>query len=161
TILLATTCLLFVVGSIAQTPDSAPTLPFTINDLGANIYAAIDDAKGDAGANAGFVIGTESVAVIDTFENEKAAQALLGEIRKRTKLPIRFVVNTHYHIDHVAGNKVFKDAGAVIIAQENVGRWIHLENMKFFPNATPQQKQEVDNLVAPDIGYTRSLTISL
>ena len=63
----------------AQTPES---LPFTLKPLGPGAFAAIDDAKGDAGANAGFVIGDDGVLVVDTFENEKAVRALLSQIRK-------------------------------------------------------------------------------
>src|SRR5277367_5376084 len=93
---------------LAQAPATTPKpLPFTLKKIGPNIWAAIDDANGDAGANSGFVIGEDGVAVIDSFENEAAAQALLGEIRKLTPLPVKFVVNTHYHLDHVAGNRVY------------------------------------------------------
>src|SRR5579871_3519077 len=117
------------VATLAQTTE---TLPFTLKPLGHGVYAAIDDEKGDAGANAGFVIGDDGILVVDTFENEKAARALLSEIRKLTPLPIKFVVNTHYHLDHVAGNKIFQTAGAVVIAHSNVPQWIHTENLKFF-----------------------------
>ena len=74
---------LFAVSVLAQTsaPPASTSLPFALKPLGHNVWAAIDDAKGDAGANAGFVIGDDGVAVIDTFENAPAAQALLGEIR--------------------------------------------------------------------------------
>ena len=51
-------------------------LPFQLKLIGPNIWAAIDDAKGDAGANSGFVVGEDGVAVIDTFENEAAGKAL-------------------------------------------------------------------------------------
>jgi glyoxylase-like metal-dependent hydrolase (beta-lactamase superfamily II) len=68
--------------------------------------------------------------VIDTAPN--AGKALLAEIRQRTKLPIEFVVNTHYHPDHVANNGVFTEAGATILAHRNVRGWIHKENLKFF-----------------------------
>ena len=147
------------VAVFAQTPE---TLPFIMKPLGHGVYAAIDDAKGDAGANAGFVIGDDGVLVVDTFENEKAARALLSEIRKLTPLPIRFVVNTHYHLDHVAGNKIFQDAGAVVIAHRNVGVWIHTENLKFFgKNIKPEQKAEVEALGAPDIFYDDALTLRL
>ena len=91
------------------------SLAFTLKPLGHNVYAAIDDAKGDAGANAGFVIGDDGVAVIDTFENPEASKQMLAEIRKLTQLPIKFVVNTHYHIDHVAGNSLFQQNGAVVV----------------------------------------------
>jgi cyclase len=147
------------VAAFAQTPE---TLPFTLKPLGHGVYALLDDAKGDAGANAGFVIGDNGVLVVDTFENEKAARSLLSEIRKLTPLPILFVVNTHYHLDHVAGNKIFQDAGAIVIAHRNVGAWIHTENLKFFGrNITPEQKIEVEALSAPDIFYDDALTLRL
>jgi cyclase len=147
----------------AQAPEQpSGQLPFTLKPLGHGVYAAIDDAKGDSGANAGFVIGDDGVAVIDTFEHEAAAKALLTEIRRLTPLPIKFVVNTHYHIDHVAGNKVFEDAGAVILAQRNVRTWIHTENLKFFgKNIKPEQKAEVENLAAPSIVYDSGVDLFL
>lgn len=131
-------------------PKPTAALPFTLKPLGHGIYAAIDNAKGESGANAGFVVGEDGIAVIDTFENEPAAKALLGEIRMVSKLPIKFVVNTHYHLDHVAGNAVFAKDGAVIVAHRNVPAWIHTENLKFFGKAiTPEQKAMVENLAAP------------
>jgi cyclase len=156
-------CFIFLAATAAAVCAQAPEpLPFTLKPLGHGAYAAIDDAKGDAGANAGFVIGDDGVLVVDTFENEKAARALLSEIRKLTPLPIKFVVNTHYHLDHVAGNKIFQDAGAVVIAHENVRAWIHTENLKFFgKDVKPEQKAEVENLGAPDAVYQDAFTIYL
>ncbi len=148
----------------AQAPAAqAPTsLPFTLKPLGHNVWAAIDNAKGEAGANAGFVIGDDGVAVIDTFENPEAAKQMLAEIRKLTKLPVKYVVNTHYHIDHVAGNRVFQEAGAVVFAQRNVRAWIHTENLKFFgKNIKPEQKAMVEGLGAPDVVYDSGVTLFL
>jgi cyclase len=151
--------------ALATAPSSASTagtLPFQLKQIGPNIWAAIDDAKGEAGANAGFVIGEDSVAVIDTFENEAAAKALLGEIRKITSLPIRFVVNTHYHLDHVAGNRVFADAGAVIVAHRNVRAWINTENLKFFGDKIkPEEKSMVERLLAPQVAYDSEIKLFL
>ena len=70
--------------------------------------------------------------MVDTFENPAAAEKLLAVIREKTPVPVRFVVNTHYHLDHVAGNGVFAAAGATVLAQQNVRRWERTENMKFF-----------------------------
>jgi cyclase len=143
----------------AQAPNS---LLFTLKPLGHNVWAAIDDAKGEAGANAGFVIGDDGVAVIDTFENPEAAKQMLAEIRKLTKLPVRYVINTHYHIDHVAGNRVFQEAGAVVFAQRNVRAWIHTENLKFFgKDIKPEQKAMVEGLGAPDVVYDSGVTLFL
>jgi cyclase len=140
--------------TIAHAQSAAPALPFTLKPLGPNTYAAIDDAKGEAGANAGFLVTASGVVVIDTFENEAAARQLLAEIRKLTQLPVKFVVNTHYHLDHVAGNKIFHDAGAVIVSQRNVPAWLHTENLKFFGDKiTPEQKALVADLVPPSRIY--------
>ncbi|HUJ81983.1 MAG TPA: MBL fold metallo-hydrolase [Candidatus Acidoferrales bacterium] len=135
---------------------------FEIKKIGDGVYAAISPGESKAGANAGFVIGDDGVAVIDTFEDASAAKVLLEEIRKTTKLPIRFVVNTHYHIDHVAGNGVFAEAGAVIVAHRNVREWIHTENLKFFgAKITPDEKKMVESLVAPSVAYSDSLDLYL
>ena len=149
--------------AFAQTsPASSAALPFTLKPLGHGIYAAIDNSKGEAGANAGFVIGDEAVLVVDTFENVAAAQALLGEIRMLTKLPIKFVVNTHYHLDHVAGNAIFAKDGATIVAHRNVAAWIHTENLKFFgKDIKPEQKSEVENLAAPDVLYDSAIELRI
>jgi len=148
-----------------QAQPPASVAPFTLHDLGHDDWAAIDNPAAKAarsGANAGFVIGADGVAVIDTFENIAAAQTLLDEIRKKTNLPIRFVVNTHYHLDHVAGNNIFAGAGATILAQENVRAWERTENAKFFgPKITAAQKEEVASLGLPSITYKDGVTLYL
>lgn len=150
--------------AFAQSPAASPSpaLPFTLKLIGPNAWAAIDTEKGDAGANAGFLIGDDGVLVVDTFENEAAARALLAEIRRLTKQPVKFVVNTHYHVDHVAGNRVFAEAGAVIVAHRNLRGWINTENLKFYgAKITPEQKKSVENLLAPEVVYDSSLTLFL
>jgi len=151
---------LFTAAALAQTPSAQ--LPFELKLIGPNIWAAIDDAKGDAGANAGFVVGDDGVAVIDTFENEAAAKALLAQIRSLTHQPVKFVVNTHYHLDHVAGNRVFAQQGAVIVAHHSVRAWIHTENLKFFGDKiTTEEKAMVANLLAPEVTYDTGVTLFL
>lgn len=150
---------------LAQTHDAPQTgakLPFRLELLAPNVWAAIDDPKGDAGANAGFVIGDDGVAVIDAFENEAAAKALLNEIHRLTPLPIKFVINTHYHLDHVAGNRVFAQQGAIVIGHRRIRAWIHTENLKFFGDKIkPEQKTMVDNLLAPEVTYDSGVTLFL
>ena len=86
----------------------------------------------------------------------------MSEIRRRTKLPVKFVVNTHYHADHVAGNRVFADAGATVIAQVNVRRWIHAENLRLLGDAPkPELKTFVESLMAPTVVYTDAMTLHL
>ncbi|HEY4837202.1 MAG TPA: MBL fold metallo-hydrolase [Candidatus Acidoferrales bacterium] len=140
----------------------APVNYFTIKPLGHNVFAAIAVPGSGAGSNAGFVIGDDGVAVIDTFQKVDAAKSLLAEIRKMTPLPIKYVINTHYHIDHVTGNGVFADAGATIIAQKNVRDWIHTENKKFYgEKITDAQKTSVEALTGPTQVYDTTLDLHL
>lgn len=146
------------------TTQNTTALPFTLKQVGPTAWAAIDSAglNSHAGSNAGFVIGDDGVAVIDTFQHEEAAQALLDEIRKKTNLPIKFVINTHYHLDHVSGNRVFAKAGAVVMAQRNVRSWIHTENLKFYgKNITPAQKAMIEGYFAPELVYDSGVTLYL
>jgi cyclase len=144
-----------------QTRQENAGLPFTLKQVAPGAWAAID-LNGRAGSNASFVIGDDGVAVIDTFEHEDAAQALLAEIHQKTTLPVKFVINTHYHLDHVAGNGVFAQVGAVVMAQRNVRAWIHTENLKFFgANITLAQKAMVEGYFAPELVYDSGVTLYL
>ncbi|HET9783561.1 MAG TPA: MBL fold metallo-hydrolase, partial [Terriglobales bacterium] len=146
-------------GLLAQTGAKSY---FTLHEVGRGVFAAIATPGSSAGSNAGFVIGDDGVLVVDTFEDPAAAQALLAAIRERTGLPVRYVVNTHYHLDHVAGNQVFADAGAMLCAQRNVRAWIHTDNLKFFgAHPTPAQQARVAAYRAPELLYDDGLDIWL
>ena len=60
--------------------------------------------------NIGVVIGEEGVLLVDTRESEEAARELSGELRALTAKPVRWVINTHWHWDHVFGNARFPGA---------------------------------------------------
>ena len=144
--------------------QSPPVPSFTLKQVGPNVWAAIDNpaAKGVAAANGGFVIGDDGVAVIDSFASANAAKELLAEIRQRTKLPIKFVVNTHYHGDHVGGNGVFAEAGASILAHRNVRTWIHAENLRLIGDKAPQSiKTMIQGLTRPSVLYIDGVNLHL
>jgi glyoxylase-like metal-dependent hydrolase (beta-lactamase superfamily II) len=70
-------------------------------------------------SNAAFVVTPEGVLLVDALGSPELAQELLAQIRRLTPAPLRYVVVTHYHADHIYGLQVFKDAGATIIAQRD------------------------------------------
>jgi cyclase len=146
----------------AAQPASPSPSSFTLHEVGPGVWAAVAVPGKGAGSNAGFVIGDTSVAVIDTFQSADSARELLAAIRERTQLPIRFVVNTHYHLDHVAGNGVFREAGATIVAQKNVRAWERTENLKWWgASIPPDRKAWVESLVLPDLVFDDGVELFL
>ncbi len=141
--------------------DAAKPL-FTLQQLAPGVWAAISVPKSGTGGNAGFVVGSDGVAVIDAFQTTAAAQALLDAIRKTTDKPVRFVIDTHYHLDHVGGNGVFAQAGAVVMAEHNVAAWERTENLKFFgASPKPEEKAMVESLTLPTLTYKDGVVLSL
>ena len=67
-------------------------------------------------SNAGFVVTDAGVVVIDALGSPALAEALIAEIRRITPQPIRYVIVTHYHADHIYGLQAFKAVGATIVA---------------------------------------------
>lgn len=67
-------------------------------------------------SNAAFVVTDDGVVVIDALGSPPLARRLLAEIRRVTAEPVKWVVVTHYHADHVYGLQVFRDEGATIVA---------------------------------------------
>ncbi len=159
------------VSGVTSFQDAAAP-PFTLKEVGPNVWAAISNTKftTPALANTGFVIGDDGVAVIDTtisidadgnFRAETARQ-LLAAIRTITKLPVRFVINTHYHMDHVGANEVFVDAGATVLAQRNVRGWIHSEALRLLNKDTrPDYRAFFEALLPPTITYDEQVHLHL
>ena len=163
-------CVLCVPCALSAQDAAEP--PFTLVRVGPNVWAAISnsESKTAAWANTGFVIGDDSVAVIDTTESTNAggnfdtepAQLLLAAIRKLTSLPVRFVINTHYHLDHVGGNAVFVKAGAVVLSHHNVRGWIHSENLRMFgKDIKSEQKVFIEALPPPTVTYDQIVDLYL
>ena len=158
--------------SCAISAQDTSETSFTLKPVGPNVWAAIPNpkSKSPAWANTGFVIGDDGVVVIDTsasldangnFSTEPAKQ-LLATIRTLTKLPVKFVINTHYHVDHVGANAVFVDAGATALAHRNVRGWTRSENLRMFgKDIKPEQKRFIEALEPPTAGYDHLVDLHL
>ena len=102
---------------------SAVAAPVEISrtDLAPGIYQFTVASDGYVEQLNSIVIVTdEDVLVFDTTTRPSTAKTILGEIRKLTSKPVRFVVNSHWHPDHWSGNEVFAAANPdlAIIATE-------------------------------------------
>ncbi|MES2305631.1 MAG: MBL fold metallo-hydrolase [Gemmatimonadota bacterium] len=96
----------------------------SIEKITDGVYGAIwsEMKKDPVQANSLIIIGETGVAVVDADYTPSAARGTVAEIRKLTKLPVRYVITTHWHDDHIFGNQVYRDAfpGVEFVAQVNV-----------------------------------------
>lgn len=76
----------------------------SVHNIGPDLYAYISD--NDASANSTFLVSDQGILVVDTGLNAQEGRKLLNEIRKVSQAPVRWIVNTHYHPDHIGGNSV-------------------------------------------------------
>jgi len=154
--------LLAAVLASARAADAPPPSHYRVEALVPGAWAAIA-VEGDRSSigNAGFVVGSTGVLAIDSSATEDGARELLREIRRITSLPVRWVVDTHYHLDHIGGNAVYRDAGAVVVGHANVRRWARTENLKWRKEITPADRAVLDALVLPEVTTEDRLTLSL
>lgn len=93
-----------------------PTLPVRI--LATGVYAVLGDTnRGSEGRpNAGFIVTSDGVVVVDALASPGDGERLLQTIRATTSQPVKWLVLTHHHPDHHFGAIVFRRAGARVIA---------------------------------------------
>ena len=101
-------------GAAAQAPPPAPavqTLP-----VRGNVYMLSGE-----GGNIGLCVGEDGPLLIDD-QFAPASPSILAAIKALSDQPLRFVINTHWHGDHTGGNLNLHQAGAILVAHENVRR---------------------------------------
>ena len=134
---------------------------FELVQLDEGIYAALVDPQPPmyVFANALILIDDEAVTVIDTHQSPSAAEALIAEIRGLTAKPVRFVVNTHWHGDHVYGNQAYLEhfPGVVFIGHHTIredmlerGAARLAEELRTLPDTIGERKGWLDSGRGPD-----------
>ncbi len=104
-----------LLGCIRPTTTAPPTssaFPYTqLAPVGRNVFAALrTEPEGLAGnANSLIIVRDDDVVVVDAQFTRQATRETIAAIRRVTSKPVRYVVNTHWHDDHTAGNQVYRD----------------------------------------------------
>ncbi|MDP2007456.1 MAG: MBL fold metallo-hydrolase [Rubrivivax sp.] len=75
-------------------------------------------------SNAAFIVTEAGVVVIDALGSPALAEEMLRAIRQVTPQPVRYVIVTHYHADHIYGLQAFKAAGATVVAHRGAREYL-------------------------------------
>ena len=87
----------------------ASTNLFDIEMVAEGVYAALARPTAMINSNAAVFVNSSDVVVMDTHSKPSAAAALIAQIRKEiTQKPVRYVVNSHFHWDHIQGNSAYR-----------------------------------------------------
>jgi glyoxylase-like metal-dependent hydrolase (beta-lactamase superfamily II) len=129
--------------------DAAAQAPqFETRKVADNVYAFRY-----VGHQSMFVVTPEGVIATDpiAYLRPQAATTYIDEIKKITSAPIKYVVYSHHHYDHIAGGKPFKELGATFIAHKNARA--HLEELKYPDIVMPDEV--VDDKRVLELGGTK------
>jgi glyoxylase-like metal-dependent hydrolase (beta-lactamase superfamily II) len=116
-------------------------------------------------SNAGVVVSDDGVLVIDALGTPALARRLIEEIAKVTTQPVRTVVVTHYHADHIYGLQAFREAGARIVAHVGARGYIGSDTARLRLQASRDELfpwiDERTQVVEPDQWVDSDLTLTL
>src|SRR5215470_832360 len=110
---LAATTVLFAGTALAQQPDRSK-VQIKTTDLGNKTYML----EG-AGGNITLAVGTDGIIMVDT-QFADLSDRIKAAIKAISPLPVKYIINTHFHGDHTGGNANFQKDGATVLAQDNI-----------------------------------------
>lgn len=93
-----------------------PVLEKTLTKVKGNLYRHTNDVL--PSLHSGLVLITKDGALVIDPANTQSAEWLLNEIKTKHKVPVKYVIMTHAHYDHIGGSQVFQNDGAKVIIHE-------------------------------------------
>ncbi|HXZ17272.1 MAG TPA: quinoprotein relay system zinc metallohydrolase 2 [Roseiarcus sp.] len=142
---------------------------FALAEIAPGVYAhegqmslMTEANKGDI-ANLGAIVGEEAIAVIDTGGSLLEGEAFLAALRHKSAKPIRYVINTHAHPDHVFGNGAFVAPGVTFVGHANLPRALAERGDYYLKSFRETMAGALDGvtIVAPTLTVETTTTIDL
>jgi glyoxylase-like metal-dependent hydrolase (beta-lactamase superfamily II) len=140
----------------AQEPDFSK-VQIKVSKVSGNIYM-LEGAGGNIAAS----VGEDGIVIVDDQFAPLAEkiQAALKDLGVTTK-PVRFVINTHYHGDHTGGNEAFNNAGATLIAHQNVRKRLETGGTAGNGGSIKMEQKPASRNTLPIITFEHDVTVHL
>lgn len=140
----------------AQEPDFSK-VQIKVSKVSGNIYV-LEGAGGNIAAS----VGEDGIVIVDDQFAPLAEkiQTALKDLGVTTK-PVRFVINTHYHGDHTGGNEPFNNAGATLIAHQNVRKRLETGGTAGNGGSIKMEQKAASRNALPIITFEHDVTVHL
>ena len=147
---LALLCFIESGTALPQQPQGASSQTIPIRRVADDLYVLENDET-FSGGNVAVLVGRDGLVLVDA-KGASFNEATGAAVRTLSDKPVRYVINTHCHADHVGGNAAFQRTGAMIVAQTNVYRRLQ-----------PAQKVECEQggVGSPDVTFDTALSLHL
>ena len=101
--------LLAVAADWARTENTRPVTPlFKIDRISKHVYAAIAQTTPVVNGNSAIIVTKRGLVIVDSQSSPSAALSLYNQFKREVEdLPVRYVINTHHHLDHAHGNAAY------------------------------------------------------
>jgi cyclase len=143
--------LILAATAVVSAPDPrrpGPHEAYELVTIASGVYGFIapEGRTGTVQGNSVAVVGTDGVLVVDTGQFPDLTRRMIADIRRLTDQPVRYVVNTHWHGDHLLGNRQYKDAfpTAAIVNHVETRRL----SDRFFPDFVEKSEKEFPQYIA-------------
>ena len=148
----ATVLVIGLIAPVLLPADSAGSNQRMVTKLAENIYVILHKDAPDhfPQGNTTVIIGDTGVLVVDSCYLPSSAREDIAQIRQWTNKPVRYLLNTHWHNDHIQGNSAYADAfpGVTIIAQTETANLMALRIGSYlsdYPHRMERFQQQLDS----------------
>lgn len=142
---------------------------FALEEIAPGVFAhqgetaLMTEANKGGIANIGAIVGDEAVAVVDTGGSLIEGKAFLAALQQISNKPIRYVISTHAHPDHVFGNGAFVGAGVLFVGHQNLPRALAARGAYYLQSFRAAMGAALDGvtIVPPSLTVATEMTLDL